>query len=266
MKNFFNVLRGGRGEQGKEEMKRGNTLPMAYNWNHSQLLGPLRDTRESWLSYHWFTRQRHSLHCNTEPFVDHVGILRRKDGRNPQPWRTLQSKLAANQLLWDLPLGVPCFLCFPLSCGHISLWSPTFLFLDFLLFHLCLFVFLDFCALSIRSVCFSVTCSPGVGGKGMCVSSEREKHCRCWNCSDTCANLHSLTPVCFACPGLQAGGSQVVLMCIYKWLSSPTLILLTERLKQVKQTLVLSRLNCWRVSSVLEGLFAKQKVYKHKKH
>lgn len=30
--------------------------------------------------------------------------------------------------------------------------------------------------------------------------------------------------------------------------------------------LILSRLNCWTVSSVLEGLFAEQQVYKQKKH
>lgn len=88
--------------------------------------------------------------------------------KTPSPGGLCNPKLAANQLLWDLPLGIPCFLCFPLSCGHIWLWLLIFLFLAFL-FDLCLFVFLDFCALFIRLMCCSVTCSPGVGGKGTCV-------------------------------------------------------------------------------------------------
>lgn len=189
MRSFLNVLRGGREEPGKEEMKKEAKLCPWHTENTSQLLGPLCGTLELWLSYHWFTRQRH---CNTGPFVDHVGTLRRNDGQNPQPWRTLQSKLAANQLLWDLPLGMPCFLCFPLSCDHISLWLLMFLFLDFLLFDLCLFVFLDYCALFIRWVCCSMTCSPGVRGKGTCVSRVCEEHYRRWNCSCLQSDLHVL--------------------------------------------------------------------------
>lgn len=129
----------------------------------------------------------------------------------------------------------------------------------------CVVICLSFCALFIRLVCCSVTCSPGVGGKGTCMSSVCEEHYRCWNCSNTSANLHSLTPVCFACPGLWAGGRQMLLVCTHKWLSSPTLKLVTGRLKHVKQTPG-SVKTCWTVSSVVEGLFAKQQVYKQKEH
>lgn len=61
---------------------------------------------------------------------------------------------------------------------HLTLITHISFFLDFL-FDLCLFVFLDLCALFIRPVCCSVTCSPGVGGKGTCVSSVCEEHYRC---------------------------------------------------------------------------------------
>lgn len=120
------------------------------------------------------------------------------------------------------PWGCPAFCVFLWAVTTFDFDYSYFFFLGFLL-DLYLFVFLDFCALFIRPVCCSVTCSPGVGEKGTC-----EEHYRCINCWDTCANLHSLTPVCFASPGLQAGGSQMVSMCIYKWLSSPALILWTD--------------------------------------
>lgn len=128
MRSFLNVLRGGRGrgEPGKEEMKRQDFAHDLKLKPHSQLLGSLCGTRESWLCYHWFTRQRHSLHCNTEPFVDHSGIFRRIDGQNPQPWRTLQSKAGSQPAAVGFAPGDALLFVFSFELWpHLTLITHT---------------------------------------------------------------------------------------------------------------------------------------------
>lgn len=193
-----------------------------------------------------------SLMCQTKAFfalrhgafADHAGVLRGNDGWNPQPWRTLQSKLAVNWPCWDLPLGALCSLCFTLGWGHILLWLLVFLFgVFFLLFDLFLIILLDSCALLFRLVCCSVTGNPGEVGRG----SVSPAHVR----SADAVTAQTLTPtstgwLLCALPVLQqlitalwAGGSRTVSVCMYKqlWLCWPTLTLVTKRLKQTPDSL-----------------------------